>query len=395
MIRVSGRTVSWLLPQLLVGMLAANELSAQPLRTVTLSNVQAELTETFTNILSLRELGDGRVIVSDNRDKVVQLADFKQQTLTKIGREGAGPGEYTYPQRLYALKSDTSALYDIGNDRYLLILPNGKPGVTRPAEDPSGYSTDLLGMDKSGRVYFKASRSGAATSGVRMVLRYNAATKQADSIATLAEPVGENVIARTLPGGMLRMSTNLPYVARDVATIAPDGSIIIARASDYHVDWFSSNGKRVSGPPIAYTPIAIDAQEKRTFMERQIRPGAIISSANPSASGVAQPRARSGMPPGVNNADIYDDKGMTWPARIPPFLDGTLSVDGMGRVWVKRTVPFNELSASYDVFDATAKRVLTVKLPPRAKLVGFGRNSVYLVRTDDDDLQHLQRYAAP
>lgn len=361
----------------------------------TLSKPDATLTETFTSILSVRELSDGRVIVSDSRDKVVQLADFGKQTLTKIGRDGAGPGEYSYPQRLYALKGDTTALYDIGNERYLLILPNGKPGSTRPATSPSGYSADFIGMDNAGRTYFKARRAGSTDNGTRIVLRYNVATKQADSITTLLEPVGENVIARTLPGGMLRMSTNLPYASRDVAVIAPDGAGIVARVNDYHVEWHGLSGKPVIGVSNSYAPIAINAQEKRTFMERQIRPGAIISQGNPNAKGNAPATARSGLPPGVNNADVYDDKGMTWPARVPPFLENALSVDGGGRLWIKRSVPFDHPSASYDVFDASAKRVLSVTLPPRTKLVGFGRNAVYLVRFDDDDLQHLERYPAP
>jgi hypothetical protein len=36
-----------------------------------------------------------------------------------------------------------------------------------------------------------------------------------------------------------------------------------------------------------------------------------------------------------------------------------------------------------------------VQLPARHKLVGFGRQSVYLVRLDDDDLQYLQRHPLP
>ena len=53
--------------------------------------------------------------------------------------------------------------------------------------------------------------------------------------------------------------------------------------------------------------------------------------------------------------------------------------------------PFDDVP-SYDVFDSWGARVGTVKLPPNGRLVGFGRNSAYVVRTDEDDLQYLQRY---
>jgi hypothetical protein len=36
-----------------------------------------------------------------------------------------------------------------------------------------------------------------------------------------------------------------------------------------------------------------------------------------------------------------------------------------------------------------------VVLPAKTRLLGFGQGTVYLVRTDDDDLQYLQRYRLP
>jgi hypothetical protein len=49
----------------------------------------------------------------------------------------------------------------------------------------------------------------------------------------------------------------------------------------------------------------------------------------------------------------------------------------------------------YDVFDGTGKLARHVMLPDDTRLVGFGKNSVYLVRIDDDDLQWLERYRRP
>lgn len=393
---MSGRSIASVCVALTLPMLAVDAGHAQPARTLTLTRPISELTEPFTSILSIHEFTDGRVVVSDSRDKVVQLADFAKQTVTQIGRDGAGPGEYAYPQRLYPQRGDTVLLYDISNERYLAIPPNGKPGATRPAVFPAGYNSDLIGVDNSGNVYVRARKSGSPDNGIRTILKFNPTTKATDSITTVAEPQNEMVTARSMPGDMLRMSTNLPYASRDVATVAPDGSVIVARIADYHLDRFAPNKSHISGPVTSFQAIAINDKEKRTFMERQIRPGSIISQRNPNAGRRgATPRARAGTPPGVNNADVYDDKGMTWPARIPAFLEGAVSVDASGRAWIKRTVPHDHPSAEYDVFDTNAKRVLTVTLPAKTKLVGFGRTSVYLVRIADDDLQHLQRYATP
>jgi hypothetical protein len=39
--------------------------------------------------------------------------------------------------------------------------------------------------------------------------------------------------------------------------------------------------------------------------------------------------------------------------------------------------------------------VRRVTFPEKSRLVGFGEGTVYTVRTDDDDLQYLERYRMP
>lgn len=47
----------------------------------------------------------------------------------------------------------------------------------------------------------------------------------------------------------------------------------------------------------------------------------------------------------------------------------------------------------YDMVDAHGRLERRVVLPRATHLLGFGKSTVYLIRTDDDDLQWLQRYA--
>src|SRR5262245_34763990 len=54
----------------------------------TLSKPTAETTESFTNITAIRELPNGKVLLADRQDKVVQLIDFAGGSVTKVGREG-------------------------------------------------------------------------------------------------------------------------------------------------------------------------------------------------------------------------------------------------------------------------------------------------------------------
>src|SRR5688572_6907671 len=68
---------------------AAAPAAAQP-PLKTLAKPDAEYAEPFTQINGVRELKDGRVIVSDVREKTVQLVDLKTGSAQKIGREGSG-----------------------------------------------------------------------------------------------------------------------------------------------------------------------------------------------------------------------------------------------------------------------------------------------------------------
>jgi hypothetical protein len=47
------------------------------------------------------------------------------------------------------------------------------------------------------------------------------------------------------------------------------------------------------------------------------------------------------------------------------------------------------------VFDRTGALVKQVVLNPNSRVVGFGKGTVYVARTDEDDLQYLQRYKQP
>lgn len=50
---------------------------------------------------------------------------------------------------------------------------------------------------------------------------------------------------------------------------------------------------------------------------------------------------------------------------------------------------------SYDVFDRTGERRLTVELRPLRSLIAVGERWVYVIFTGELDLQTLERYERP
>ena len=109
--------------------------------------------------------------------------------------------------------------------------------------------------------------------------------------------------------------------------------------------------------------------------------------------GSASARAALRCPiPRVPGGDPFANEPVDWPEAKPPFLANAAQVAPDGRLWVLRTRAYNELFPSYDVIDAEGRLVERVTLPPRTRLVGFGRGVLYLARSDNDELQWLGRY---
>ena len=361
-----------------------------------LPKAEAEYRDPFTTISGLRELADGRVIVADMRDKSLVLLDLARGTSSPVGRQGAGPAEWGMATVLYPLPGDTTLMLDFTNARLFLIGPDGKPATTvRLAEQSPLFSAQLTGVDAAGRMLLVRSRPPAKPTdpsvGVVDVLRYDRISGRVDTVTTLAEPKGEQTGARMLDGGMMQWVTNLPYAARDLAAIAPDGRVAIVRAAPYRVEWIAPDGRRTVGPVAESPNVRITAAEKDDFTRNSIRPGAILVRGAPlSPTGKGSPARKAPTMPKPDLEKIFTPD-QRWPAVKPPFLDAALRIAPDGRAWVLRTRAWDDSIPTYDVFDATGRVVERVALPARTKLVGFGRGTLYLARADEDDLAWLQR----
>jgi hypothetical protein len=78
-----------------------------------------------------------------------------------------------------------------------------------------------------------------------------------------------------------------------------------------------------------------------------------------------------------------------FPAFKGPFINAVAAPNG--QVWVQKHMPF-DVPPTYDVIDTAGKVVSRVVLPKKTRLLGFGAGTIYLARSDEDDLQYVQRY---
>ena len=381
---------------------SATPLLAQNVPTRTLSKPDAEYSEPFTQIAGVRELKDGRLIVIDPRDKVVQVVDLKAGTATKLGREGSGPGEYGIPTRLMALPGDTTAISDMLNNRLLLINPNATVGgfVDLNVPPPSGGRGDGRGMvmiggnmptsaDARGRLYyqgppFRMTDAGPQSADSVPMIRWDRTSGKRDTLAWLRVPQNTNQVSGSGGRGnqrvMVRIGGGPPFNGSDQMLVAPDGRIAIAHFDPYSVDFVSETGQRTRGQPIQYERQRISEGHKAEWREAQkSATGLMITNDNGRRSATMGPAGQQQDP------EVWGGEYM------PPFLNQALSFSNEGYLWVRRTGPAGQ-PPTFDVIDRAGKLVQKVVLPKRSRLVGFGNGAVYTVRLDEDDLQYLQKH---
>lgn len=383
-------------PALLAALALAGPLSAQKL---TLSKPDAEYAEPFTEVRGIRELPDGRVLVSDWRDKVVMLLDLKAGTAVKIGREGQGPEEYAMPMALWATPDGGALLQDMGNRRFLPIGADGKVGrALTPPQPPAppaggppggmmimGGLVDARGVDGQGRLYFQGMAITADGSGADSVpiMRWDRAAK-VDTVAWVPlSPDMRPQVTRGAGGNtmMVRIGGGVAWPKQVQWGVAPDGRIALVEPEPYRVTWLGS-GTRRTGQPVTYTPVRVTEAEKKEYRDQQSRARPVMMTVG-GTGGTA--------PPAAARPTAGEDP--KWPDTKPPFTGtGSVLVTPDGQVWVGRARRANDPTPTYDVFDGSGNLAGQVTLRPRSRVVGFGKGTVYVVRSDEDDLQYLERY---
>jgi hypothetical protein len=349
-----------------------------------LGKPDAEFGPTFSRVTSIRELRDGRLLVVDERENTLSLIDPKVGVASPVGRTGAGPGEYGYPSRLSPLPGDSTLLPDPRNARFHIITPDGKIGRTFKLAEPVALSLGSRGSvphsaDVRGVIYFEGgslSNAGGAQPVVldsAPLMRHDRATATLDTIAWIQLAKG-NTVVRPGPNGKGAsvIVGAQAYSARDDWAVLPNGGVAVARVRDYHIDWYPAAGNRKSGPQVPYEPVAVTEREKDAWR-------ADLKSR-------MSPRTAGSVPMQLPEPE--------WPVAMPPFVWGQMVARPSGEVWVLRSHKASDHHV-YDVFTAQGALAGHVALPAKTRLVGFGNGTVYLVRLDEDDLEHLQRYKLP
>lgn len=359
-------------------------------REVTLTTPEVAFAEGFTELTAVHELPDGRVLALDGRDRTLQIVDFAAKASTTVGRRGSGPGEYSLPIALLPLRADSIGVVDEAKRRILILAPDGTSAGVIALEYPfiaGPGSLQELSSDTLGRLYlpgmeFVSTPAGLVKHDSMPIIRWTPGDTAADTLAWFRRQ--ELTVEGSRSGDAATIGfITLPLVARDVWAVGPGGRVVVARPENYELRWTGIAGGPAPGGrgsvTLPFEQLPLSEAHKEEWRESQRHQGGI----NIDGDGTVTMLPSDGKDP-------VDPP--SWPESLAPFLGDALRFDAAGHLWVRRTTPAGA-PPIYDVIDRDGRLVRKVTLPMRSHIVGFGANhAIYVVHTNDDDVQFLQRF---
>ena len=336
------------------------------------------------------ELPDGHVLVADPLGKALYRVDMDDGTRTLVGGSGQGPGEYLQPDAVWPFQGDSILLVDLGNARLVRIGPDLVFGASRPIATFAGDEAPVMvlpdAVDGEGNAFVSV-LGGYPPPDSGAILRVGLTTAAVDTVARYK--LREYEITETDDGTYVIPVRLSP---QDAWGVAPDGSVVIARAGHYGVNWFAPNGAVTYGDTIPYASVPVTRADMAEDLRAAERHGGITMDSEVREDGTrATNFSRGGFGPPDAEVD-YDD--YTWHDVKPAFHNAGVRVDPLGRAWVRRHLPAGS-GTRYDLFDRGGQPVKALTLEGDRIVAGFGPAHVYIVTFDELDLAYLERYRLP
>lgn len=357
-------------------------LAAIQVRDQRLTAPSAALDHDFSRISGVRELPDGRVLVSDWIEETVNVVDLARKSVRQIGRRGAGPGEYRLPGALLPMPGDSTLLVDQGNERLVVIGPDLRIARAFSSHRPGmAHGITPRAIDGRGRIYFEIP-AWADPAGSR------------DSVSVARLDLRDGTVERlirvrgiTYREGSVRGIPYVVFAPRDGWQAAPGGRVAVVRPEPYAVEWREASGSVVRGKPLARAPLPVTARDHIAYVAQFMATAAV---AGRGESGMAAMPASEKTPEAISRLVALQEIRTV----KPPFTDRTPLIASDGTLWVERSVA-NGAQPVWDRFDARGAYIGGVVLPPSRRLLALGSRGAYTAFVDPDGLERLERYTLP
>ncbi len=353
------------------------------------------LESTLSRIGQVREIANGALLLLDPLEGVLYRADSSFRSLTRSGNSGNGPGEYAEPLQLIALPLGRSLVVHSSGSRGAIFDATGRPdGEWVPALRRSDCQSarPLLGVrfvDRGNRTYSEAAPVRALPDGRRVVADSAAIERWRSPCFRDTVALVESADAIRFRGGMMigqsmvgrPGSVTPPFQASAQWAVFEDGEIAIVSPSPFSITRLGADGsRRLTRLPDQR--VEVGEGHKRAWREHMQRPQVYVTAriGGEGQRGVGRPPAPA--------------EPAEWPKYLPPFLADALHTHVNGELWIQRTTRETS-AATYDVVGRNGSIAHRIILAARSRVVGLGIRHAYVVRTDDDEIEYLERFEIP
>ena len=381
-------------------------------------------TEPLSSIAAAIRLSDGRVFVNDIVARRVVIFDSSLAAARVItDSESVTATAYGFGAgALIPFHGDTALFLDPQSSAMPVLSPAGRIARVlatprpnnRPVSVGSLYFTPAF--DAAGRLLYYLPQSmtvtrpklppNATTTAIidsALIVRYDFATKVYDTVATIRMPKSRQTVTTSEEGGItsMRNVTADPLPVVDDWVVRQDGSLVIVRGRDFHVDWMDANGKWSSAPKMPFEWQRIDDAQKQVLIDSaaaatKARLDSAIAGVGSGAIGGRVNVGRGGgtgeLAPPQRPVPVFDDPKIE-PNDVadyrPPFPHAATKVDADGNLWIRTTTWVNGQPV-YDVVNKRGELFDRVQLPPFRTIAGFGPGVVYMAVKDAAGVVHLE-----
>jgi hypothetical protein len=212
--------------------------NAQAVKRIVLKPATATLEAEFIGLTSVRELSDGRAIVTDGRAQQLFIADFSAHTAVQLGRKGKGPGEWLNVGFILPLRGDSSIMGDVGNQRLMLFDGTKIVGLVPPDHRAViATSARVTDIDRNGRILVtrdpppRAGNTEYTRADSNVLVLVDRVSGRQDTIARIRERPHRREIQMDNDGRITRsMPFNTePNAQGEVAKLFHDGWLAVVR----------------------------------------------------------------------------------------------------------------------------------------------------------------------
>lgn len=278
--------------------------------------------EVFSSVAGLAADDEGRILAIDRDSQELRFYAADGTYVKAVGREGKGPGEYSAPNGVGVLPSDSLLVVDQQGARYTVLGPDGGFGRTIQRQLPF-YGWVFYGGVDHGRVYevwHVGEGDDREPALIGTSLREPGAPMDTIPLPSVREPE-LHFEAFEVHTERFGSYLSVPFAPGMIYELDGDGGVWFGRGDQFRLFHASFGGDTLREIVLAAEPVPVTKPELDAWMESE----AVQSFVE-------------------NGGEIDTD-------RIPtskPFFDG-LSIDAEGNLWA--SIPAGPNEVRFAVFD--------------------------------------------